>query len=109
MKKNLFRIIIIAMLLVGAVFDIFIIAKRTDAELNDRSAAAAMYYHDVVRLERESGIALSQWLETLSDGGLRYLIFGTQPSEELKEALSALNISCAAMGNLEGTGPLLCP
>lgn len=109
MKKNLFRIIIIAMLLVGAVFDIFIIAKRTDAELNDRSAAAAMYYHDVVRLERESGIALSQWLETLSDGGLRYLIFGTKPSEELKEALSALNISCAAMGNLEGDWAFVVP
>lgn len=109
MKKNLNRIILSLILLAGILADGFVLWQRIDAELEDRNVAAAVYYHDAVRLERYSGISSNEWLSTFAASGVRYVIFGTQPSRELLEYMSGLDMQPAAMGNLEGDWAFVVP
>lgn len=109
MKKNITRIILIILLLVGIGADLFLLADRIGAEMDDRDVVAAAYYHDIVRLSDESGLSEEEWLETLAGSGVRYLIFMETPSQEILGCISALDMEPAGFGNLEGDWAFVVP
>ncbi len=109
MKKNINRIILIIILVVGILADIYMLWGRIGAEMDDRSVAGAVYYHDVARLARYSALPEDEWLSTLSDGGVRYVIFSTQPSQELLDRVIEAGMKPAARGNLEGDWAFVVP
>jgi|GEM_PF-2313083 len=109
MKKNLFRIIIIILLIVGIAADAFLLIRRVGSEMDDRSVVSAVYYPDIVKLSRESGLSEQEWLSTLSQSGVRYLIFMTQPEAELLSYIDTVGMEAAAQGDLEGDWAFVVP
>ena len=109
MKKNLFRIIIIILLIVGIAADVFLLARRIDAEMDDRSVVSAAYYPDIVKLSRESGLSEEEWLSSLFSCGVRYLIFMTEPPAEIMDYIDSIGMLPAAQGDLEGDWAFVVP
>ena len=109
MKKNLFRIIIIILLIVGISADVFLLARRMDAEMEDRSVVSAVYYPDIVKLSRESGLSEEQWLSSLFSCGVRYLIFMTEPPAGIIDYIDSIGMLPAAQGDIEGDWAFVVP
>ncbi len=109
MKKNINRIILIVILTVGILADVFVLWGRIGAEMEDRSIAGAVYYHDVARLARYSEMSEDEWFRLFSDGGVRYVIFSTQPSADLLERVDAAGMKAAGRGYLEGDWAFVLP
>lgn len=101
MGKKPNYIILIVFLLVGIVADLFLLGGRMAAELDDRSVVAAAYHEDILRLSDESGLSEEQWLETLSAGGVRYIIFEDSFEQESLDRLAAFGMVGAALGDVE--------
>ncbi len=109
MKKNLFRIIVLLLLIIGILADAFLLIRRVGNEMEDRSVVSAVYYPDIVKLSRESGLSEEQWLGKLSDCGVRYLIFMTKPSSDILDFIASIGMEAAGQGDLEGDWAFVVP
>lgn len=102
MKKKAIPIILLIFLIIGIVADLCLLVGRMAAELDDRSVVAAVYHSDIVRLSDESGIDEEEWLSTLSESGVRYLIFENNFPRETLDLAASLGMVGAAYGDVEG-------
>ena len=98
-KKN---IILIIFLIIGIASDLLLLGGRMNAELNDRSVVAATYYEDVAQLSSQSGISEEDWLSTLAESGVRYLIFEDSFDRDTLDFAASIGMIGAAAGEVEG-------
>ena len=108
MKKNvncpLFIILCCILLLVGAFCAALLLARRAKAELRSDQVACAISYADVLTLSETDGRTPAQWLDSLRNAGVAYLIAAEGDAADAEHAAQRTGLALARAGSAARPG-----
>lgn len=104
MKQSKRTILFWIMLAVGLLCALIMLSKRIVSEYNDRNAAFAVSYEDVLVLAAEDGRAPAQWLTDLLSIGVAHLIVTDQNQTDAETARGDIPMHLARSGDTAQSG-----
>lgn len=87
--------IFICVLIIGLLSSVFIVSKRIVLEYNDKHVAGAMEYSDILDFSIKGGYTIDDWLLTLKNANMEYLIVSNETALEAEPYIKKYNLKSA--------------